>query len=640
MSGTRYVVFDTETHLVTHTLKAPPIVSLAAWASDGSTGGISLWLREEGLDHLEGWLREPDVVFIGANIAFDMTCACAARPSLLPLVVQCYEAGRVQDVQVMARLLQIGKGIPRQKVGLAKLVERHLGKDVSHWKEGDVWRLKYSQLDGVPLGVWPSDAREYAMLDVEWARDVYREILKKLTRQMKTARMRCAQYMVRTRDEEPNLIAEIEHQTRADFVLHQLHVTGVRTERPRVRALREKTQEEFANYREIAKQHGLVRPNGSKNEAEIRDQLSAYIVKKGAKHLVETTKGGKLSIKSKILKLCTDHAGLVALGQSGKSEKLLTAFLDPLMDLPTNTVHSRYNVLVDSGRTSAFGPNVQQVSRDGGLRECYVARPGCVFIGSDYDTLEMRSLAQVAFRRFGASDMRDALIEGKDLHLDFAAELMAISYLEAQRLKDADDATVKERRQFAKVGDFGFPGGLGIRTFVEYAANFGVFITEAEAQDLKQRFLKKWREMRLYFQDASNASKTEPRQLKIVQGLGRVRGNITYTRFCNTWFQGLAADGAKEALWEVQKACWDPESPLYGSRIVLFIHDEIIIETRESSKRWTLQQKGEELDRCMTRGMAKWIPDVPITSEYVLMRRWSKDASNKKMEVWDDQQAA
>jgi DNA polymerase I-like protein with 3'-5' exonuclease and polymerase domains len=638
----RYVVFDCETHPVTHTLKAPPIVSLAAWASDGSTGGVSLWLREEGLDHLEGWLREPEVVFIGANIAFDMTCACASRPSLLPLIVQAYEAGRVQDVQVMERLLQIGKGAPRQKVALDKLVERHLGKDVSHWKQGDVWRTKYDQLDGVPLEIWPSDAREYAVLDVEWTRDVYREILKKLVRQMKTAEKRCAQYMVRTREELPDLIGEIEHQTRAAFVLHQPHVSGVRTERGRVRELRERTQVEFSDYREIAKKHGLVRANNSKNEAAIRDALTEYINDHGAKHLIEQTPGGQLSIKSKILKLCTEPGGegLLALGQSGKSEKLLTAFLDPLLALPTNTVHSRYNVLVDSGRTSAFGPNVQQVSRDGGLRECYVARPGCVFIGSDYDTLEMRSLAQVAYRRFGASDMRDALIEGKDLHLDFAAELMAISYLEAQRLKDAGDATVKENRQFAKVGDFGFPGGLGVRTFVEYAANFGVFITEAQAQDLKQRFLKKWREMRLYFQDASNASKVEPRQLKIIQGLGRVRGNITYTRFCNTWFQGLAADGAKEALWEVQKACWDPESPLYGSRIVLFIHDEIVIETRESSKRWTLQQKGEELDRCMVRGMQKWIPDVPITSGYVVMRRWSKDASNKKMEVWDDQQAA
>jgi len=629
---TRYVVLDTETHPVTDTLKAPPIVSVAAWASD-DPDEVHLWLRDEGLKHWRAWLEDPETVFIGANIAYDFTCACAYDASFIPLVVECYEAGRVHDVQVMERLLQIGRGAPRLKNSLDQLVKRHLGKDVSSWKSGDVWRVKYHLLDGVPLEVWPDDAATYARLDVEWTRDVYREQLRKLKKQMKVAQGKAADYMIRVRDVVPDLIGEIEHQTRAAFVLHQPQVTGVRIERARVRKLREKTQVEFSDLRKVATAAGLVSPNGSKNEGAIREALSEYIERHDAKHLREWTPGGQLSIKAAVLKGCTHDQGLAALGAASKPEKLLTAFLDPLLALPTPLVHSRYNVLVDSGRTSASKPNVQQVSRDGGLRECYVARPGHVFIGSDYDTLEMRSLAQVAFTRFGASDMRNTLIEGKDLHLDFAAELLTISYALAEQRKAADDPEVKEARQFAKVGDFGFPGGLGVRTFVEYAAGFGVHLTEARAHELKQQFSRKWREMGPYFADASLASKTDfPSHLKIIQGLGRLRGNITYTRFCNTWFQGLAADGAKEALWEVQRACWTPGHVLYGSRIALFIHDEIVLETREEN----LEAKGNALVALMVSGMAKWIPDVPITADYVVMRRWSKDATNKKMKVWDD----
>jgi DNA polymerase I-like protein with 3'-5' exonuclease and polymerase domains len=289
-------------------------------------------------------------------------------------------------------------------------------------------------------------------------------------------------------------------------------------------------------------------------------------------------------------------------------------------------------VLVDSGRTSARRPNVQQVSRDGGLRECYIARPGHVFIGADYDTLEMRSLAQVAYRMFGTSRMRDVLIEGRDLHLDFAAKLLGISYDEAVRRYAEGDQEVKAARQFAKVADFGFPGGLGAATFTEYAQGYGLDMTEAEARRLKDQFVVAWPEMGPYFRAAGDVTAADnPKRTWAIQGYGRARGNITYTRACNTPFQGLAADGAKEALWLVQKACWTPGDALCGSRIALFVHDEIIIETPESD----LKRKGERLVECMVEGMQRWIPDVPITAEPVVMRRWSKDAHNNDNEVWD-----
>ena len=53
---------------------------------------------------------------------------------------------------------------------------------------------------------------------------------------------------------------------------------------------------------------------------------------------------------------------------------------------------------------------------------------------------------------------------------------------------------------------------------------------------------------------------------------GRVRGRVGFTQARNTPFQGLAADGAKLALWALIRA---------GYRVVAFIHDEIIVELPE-----------------------------------------------------------
>jgi len=631
MGASRYIVFDCETYLVTPTLKAPPVVSVALWDSTDAAGGVGVWLREDGIEQIRGRLACGDTIFVGHNVAFDFTCLIAGEPSLIPLVLRAYEEGRVHDTLVMERLRQIAAGDPPGKLSLADLTLKYLDEDVRDTKQGDdVWRLRYAELDNVPIDEWPSVALDYAKMDVALTRDVYRALWAEGSRLARNAHRLAHHLAVHTENRQVDYRAEVAHQTRAAFVLHQPYVSGVRIDKRRLGRVAVKADQELITGRVIAKEYGLVRENNTKDMERIREAVARSYEKRGLS--APLTQKGSVSTASAVLRECRDHEGLQALAASSKAEKLITAFIRPLESLPTSTVHSSYNVLVDSGRTSARRPNVQQVSRDGGLRECYVARPGHVFIGADYDTLEMRSLAQVAFRLFGASRMREVLAEGRDLHLDFAAKLLGISYDEAARRKAEGDAEVKEARQFAKVADFGFPGGLGAATFTEYAQGYGLDMTEAEARRLKDQFVAAWPEMAPYFRAAGDVTAADnPMHTWAIQGYGRARGNITFTRACNTPFQGLAADGAKEALWLVQRACWTPGDALCGSRIALFVHDEIIIETPESD----LKRKGERLVECMVEGMQRWIPDVPITAEPVVMRRWSKDAHNDDNEIWD-----
>src|SRR5262249_51878854 len=50
---------------------------------------------------------------------------------------------------------------------------------------------------------------------------------------------------------------------------------------------------------------------------------------------------------------------------------------------------------------------------------------------------------------------------------------------------------------------------------------------------------------------------------------GRIRGRVRYSQARNTPFQGLAADGAALALFELVQE---------GFRVVGFVHDEILVE--------------------------------------------------------------
>jgi DNA polymerase I-like protein with 3'-5' exonuclease and polymerase domains len=288
------------------------------------------------------------------------------------------------------------------------------------------------------------------------------------------------------------------------------------------------------------------------------------------------------------------------------------------------------------------------------VRECFIPRPGWVYGDADYGGIEMCTLSQVCLDVLGYSSMAEALRRDEDLHLAFAADMLGISYTEALARMKAGDAEIKHYRQQAKPADFGYPGGMGAESFREYAEQYGIILTTQQAKDLKEAWLKKWTEMSDYFKWVGQLTEGG-RPPPVVQiRSGRLRGDASYCAVANGFFQGLASDGAKEALWRVAKECYLKEDPfyiptgpddpyvlpggigrkvptaLYGCRPVLFIHDEIIMEIPYAPAVGGSPEKAsaavERLSVVMVSAMKKWVPDVPVKAGPVLMRRWYKGA--------------
>ena len=92
---------------------------------------------------------------------------------------------------------------------------------------------------------------------------------------------------------------------------------------------------------------------------------------------------------------------------------------------------------------------------------------------------------------------------------------------------------------------------------------------------------------------------------------GRIRGSCAYTQRMNNPFQGLAADGAKLAMWRLVHEHYMP---------VAFVHDEIVVEV----PRHGAEAAVSAIERIMTEEMERVLSGVPAAVEGRLGESWAK----------------
>jgi len=321
-------------------------------------------------------------------------------------------------------------------------------------------------------------------------------------------------------------------------------------------------------------------------------------------------------------------------------EKMASTFLNEKHIKDGDRMHSRFTTIVRTGRTASSSPNIQNWPKGDRLREIFIAPRGYTMVSIDYSQLELCTLAQHCYTRFGVSRMLELINAGIDLHRWLAGRTAGI-ITDANDYIDGDEESVKKvnallkkvttkQRNDAKAASFGFPGGLGIEAFVRKAHKDGITdMTEAKAKKLKKSWLTAFPEMGPYMQPEACGLPTLEDSSHVYQAetlSGRIRRKCSFASACNYNFQGLAADGAKNALWELTKA---------GFTIVNFIHDEVLLEIPDN----VLTERVHEAQAIMERAMKVYTPDVTIRTEAAAMDCWSKEAEtvydeNNKLIKW------
>lgn len=602
------VAIDSETHLIKPGMLAPKLVCVSMASLDGS----SLFKAEEGLNRIEQFLLLKDSI-VGQNIAYDLAVFCAERPELTPLVFEAYEAGRISCTAIRQKLIDISNNELRFRSthGETKRTSHSLAALADYWlglklAKKDTWRLRYNELDDIPLAAWPESAKEYAITDAEV-----------------TLRVWEAQESVK-KTGLPIFHNEVA-QCQAAWALHLMALWGIRTDGEAVGALRKYLEAERKRIRNKLEGSGIFRPDGTKDMAVLK-----ALIAEAYKDSPPLTDKGNIQTDVETL-VESKNEYLITLAGLSEHEKILTTYVPALERGVIYPLTSSPNALVMTGRTSWGDPNLQNPPVVGGVRECIVPRPGYVFAAADYDTLELRVLSQVCLELFGFSRMAEAISAGKDLHALLGASFLGISYVEMMARLARGDSEAKKARQNAKGFNFGRPGGMGAEKMIEYLKGMGTIlhpdytIALGMARNYIKEFHKTYPEIQMLFNYISNQIDPATDYIRyLIQPISqRVRGRVGFCEGCNTLFQGRAADGAKAALWRVTQACYvDKASPLFGSRPVLFLHDEIICEVPENNA----DLAAKELSRLMIESMRYYVKDVPIKAKPVLFRRWFKGA--------------
>lgn len=422
-------------------------------------------------------------------------------------------------------------------------------------------------------------------------------------------------------------------RVQADLALGLMTAWGIQVDGHRVNRVEAELREKVARGTEILKDLCLLSRSGSVKKKAMQELVVTSYQKLGI-DVPKTDKGAVKTDRETLLG--SGHEGLIEYARLGKYRTLLNTFIPAIRLEPGQPIHPSYNVMVATGRTSASRPNVQNIPRESGeigIRECFVPRLGRVFVACDYDTAELRTLAQVLKDKVGYSNLADAYKKDPalDPHLTFARSMVGDVSWRNMSIEDR-----KQARTQAKAASFGFPGGLGIATFRKFAAGYGLNLSVVDAKRLKKSFLLQWPELEHYFANNGAESFNDSGLVHHARS-GRYRGGCTYTQMCNTPFQGAAADGALRALFKVSWECYcDHASPLYLSRPVLFIHDEIVLSVPEDR----CHDAAMRLQTLMVEGMMEFTPDVPARASPVAMRRWSKKAEalivGGELTPWDE----
>jgi DNA polymerase I len=656
--------FDLETHLIQPGLLAPPVVCWsAAWRGDDKMILSKLCAETDfSGPHSEATLDfegvfNPKQIFVGANIAYDWCCVLAVRPDLLPLIWKAYEEERVFDVLIAGTLDAIydgrlregelfakdGTKIQKGRYSLETVVKDYLGRGDA--KRNDRWRKSYALLEHLPISEWPEDARQYPIDDAV-------NTLEASEMQIKVC----------------NNLHDLPRQAHAAFCAHLGAIWGLRTDPERVKAFKAEVDEHLKVTQAYGVEHGLMKPKWkgrkpnkyidgySKDTKVIKERVF-----KAYDGLPPTTDGGDVSMSRETLEDSGDPV-LEKFAEGSKWEKLKT-YADTLAattGLPMNVV---CNILLSTGRASYEGL-IQLMPRKGGVRECFVPRPGHVWSSVDYAAVEMSTLAQVCLWTVGYSTLADAINDGKDPHCILGGDLVGITYEEflARKKEFADNV-----RFGAKAGNFGYAGMMGEAAFVVAQKKQGFSVCKwldkssvcgsekvrvwkrdldaplckrccEVAAIIRPAYVNRWTEIKPYWNWVqANLGHTGQLEQFVSK---RIRGGLSGPAGANTLFQGLAADGAKSALRAMTKEMYlDRQSPLFGSRLMIFAHDETIIEIPEEKAHEAAHRQAE----IMVEHMHKYTPDVKIKAEPALMRRWHKQAeavySNGRLVPWEPEVA-
>ena len=303
------------------------------------------------------------------------------------------------------------------------------------------------------------------------------------------------------------------------------------------------------------------------------------------------TKSG-YSTKAEILEeLAPDYPVVSLILEYRSLSKLKSTYCEGLIKViaEDGRIHTSFNqVETRTGRISSLEPNLQNIpirtelGRE--MRKFFRAKDGAVLIDADYSQIELRVLADLADDK----NMIDAFNSGEDIHRTTASQVFGLPI----------EMVTPTMRSRAKAVNFGIVYGIGAFSL---AKDIGV--SNKEAKDYIDGYLKHFSGVASYMN----------RMIEIAKDNGYAETLFKRRRYLpelassnhmlrafgervarNMPIQGTAADIIKIAMVKVAERL---EKEKLQSRLILQVHDELIVEAPENEAETALAIVTEEMEK-------------------------------------------
>jgi len=291
--------------------------------------------------------------------------------------------------------------------------------------------------------------------------------------------------------------------------------------------------------------------------------------------------------------------------------KLVNTYLVSLKEFinpKSGRIHASFNQTgTATGRLSSSDPNLQnipirtEIGRD--IRRAFIPEQGHLFVAADYSQVELRMLAHLS----GDDALIQAFREGRDIHKAVASEVFGTS------IEEISD----EQRSAAKAVNFGIVYGI---TSWGLARQLNCEVDRASAiiQDYKTKFSGIQT-----FLDACIAQGKEygyvetimhrRRYIRGIESPNQQQRALAERIAINSVVQGSAADLIKVAMNNVHlKLC----SMFVGSKLLLQIHDELVVEVPEEDAEAVRDSLVEVMETAMELC-------VPIIADATIASNWA-----------------
>ena len=356
---------------------------------------------------------------------------------------------------------------------------------------------------------------------------------------------------------------------------------------------------EQAIYREAKQEFNINSPK----------QLGKVLFEDMKLPVKKKTKSGYSTNAEVLESLRYEHPVVAMVLQYRTLAKLNSTYCEGLLKVIADDgrIHSSFNQTeTRTGRISSTEPNLQNIpvrtelGRE--MRKFFCAREGWVLVDADYSQIELRVLAHIAHDQ----NMIEAFKNGDDIHAITASQVFNLPL----------EMITPLMRSRAKAVNFGIVYGIGA-----FSLGKDIGVSTKEASRYIQTYLSHYSGVDRYMMNVVEQAKRDG-YVETMFGRRRYLPELSSGKHMmrafgervarNMPIQGTAADIIKIAMVRVDERL---KKEGLQARLVLQVHDELIVEAPQSESERVAALLQEEMENAVSL-------DVPLTADAAIGGTW------------------